>query len=105
VNAGRQLVEPCPRARRAAGPTASSRPVGRCLVSPADRLARYGERLIDAVRHGDPSDAINDLAGLDRAELEHVLLLLAARVPTEAQPHTVDDLVQERFATIRRRRR
>ena len=67
-----------------------------------DRLANLGRRLVDAVGRGEPAAALGALARLDRAELEHLLLLLAALVSDDLRP-PVRDLVHERFAPTPRR--
>ncbi|MEU4214020.1 hypothetical protein [Actinoplanes sp. NPDC026623] len=63
----------------------------------ADRLAAYGHRLVSAIQQGKPDGALDALARLDRAELEHLVMLLAASVPDTDRPG-LDDLVRERFA-------
>ncbi|MET8147641.1 hypothetical protein ACIBSW_06910 [Actinoplanes sp. NPDC049668] len=66
----------------------------------ADRLAAYGHRLVSAIRQGNPDIVLDGLARLDRAELEHLVMLLAASVPDTDRPG-LDDLVRERFAPRR----
>jgi len=67
-----------------------------------DRLADVGRRLVDSVRQGEPTAALASLARLDRTELEHLLLLLAAQSHDDIHP-PVRDLVHERFAPTPRR--
>lgn len=76
----------------------------------AERLYMFGRRLVTAVRTEDPSDYLAALARLDRGELEHLVVLLAAAVPDEVGggrrlgPPTVAELVAERFHAGRPRR-
>ncbi|GGN96051.1 hypothetical protein GCM10010112_86940 [Actinoplanes lobatus] len=70
----------------------------------ADRLAAYGHRLVSAIHQGNPDTVLDDLARLDRAELVHLVMLLAASVPDADRPG-LDDLVRERFAPLRGGRR
>lgn len=70
----------------------------------AERLHAYGLHLVTAVRNSDPADYMASLARLDRSELEHLVLLLAAKMPDglPASPVAVAELVAERFRTSRR---